>query len=50
MLAVMQVWQAILTKKVDLNSWKIKRSVSSPARDLLKVTPDALLPNHAYLF
>ena len=32
-----QVWQAILTKKVDLNSWKMKRSVSSGGRDLLKV-------------
>ena len=36
-LAVKQVWQAILTKKVELNSWKMKRSVSNSARDLLKV-------------
>jgi hypothetical protein len=36
-LAVKQVWQAILTKKVELNSWKMKRSVSNGARDLLKV-------------
>ncbi|CAL8463887.1 g3422 [Coccomyxa elongata] len=35
-ISLQQVWQAILTKKVDLNSWKMKRSVSSGARDLLK--------------
>ena len=35
--AALQVWQAILTKKVDLDSWKIKRSVTEPARQLLKV-------------
>ncbi len=33
----MQVWQAILSKKVDLDSWKIKQSMSEPARNLLRV-------------
>ena len=33
----MQVWQAILTKKVELDSRKLKSTISDSARDLLKV-------------
>lgn len=35
----MQVWQAILTKKVDFSSWALKSQISENARDLLKVPP-----------
>lgn len=34
----MQVWQAILTKKVELDSRKLKSTISDSARDLLKVS------------
>ena len=40
----LQVWQAILSKKVDLDSWKIKRSMSEPARNLLRVGTASALP------
>jgi hypothetical protein len=33
-----QVWQAILTKKVDLESRKIRNAMSDGARDLLKAS------------
>lgn len=34
--SLQQVWQAILVKKVDLDSPKLKDNVSDDARDLLK--------------
>ena len=34
----MQVWQAILTKKVELDSRKLKSTISDSARDLLKAS------------
>ena len=36
--ASVQVWQAILTKKVDLDSRKLKSTISESARDLLRVS------------
>ena len=35
-ISLQQVWQAILVKKIDLDSKKLKDSVSGDARDLLK--------------
>lgn len=37
MLAVLEVWQAILVKKLDLDSSWVKQSMSEGARNLLKV-------------
>ena len=37
MLAVLEVWQAILVKKLDLDSSWVKQSMSEGARQLLKV-------------
>lgn len=34
--SLQQVWQAILVKKVNLDSKKLKETVSEDARDLLK--------------
>ena len=46
----MQVWQAILVKKVDLDSRQAQAMMSEGARDLLKVCSHArslsLLSNH----
>lgn len=36
--ASVQVWQAILTKKVDLDSRKLKSTITESARDLLRVS------------
>ena len=36
--ASVQVWQAILTKKVDLDSRRLKSTISESARDLLRVS------------
>ncbi len=38
MLAVLEVWQAILVKKLDLDSSWVKQSMSEGARNLLKVS------------
>lgn len=38
MLAVLEVWQAILVKKLDLDSSWVKQSMSEGARQLLKVS------------
>ena len=35
-ISLQQVWQAILVKKIDLDSKKLKESMSNDARDLLK--------------
>ncbi len=37
MLVVLEVWQAILVKKLDLDSSWVKQSMSEGARNLLKV-------------
>ena len=37
MCAVLEVWQAILVKKLDLDSSWVKQSMSEGARQLLKV-------------
>lgn len=35
-ISLQQVWQAILVKKIDLDSKKLKDSITDDARDLLK--------------
>lgn len=45
MLVVLEVWQAILVKKLDLDSSWVKQSMSEGARNLLKVYP---LPLHLH--
>lgn len=35
-ISLQQVWQAILVKRIDLDSKKLKNSMSEDARDLLK--------------
>lgn len=39
MWVVLEVWQAILVKKLDLESSWVKQSMSEGARQLLKVNP-----------
>lgn len=53
MLAVLEVWQAILVKKLDLDSSWVKQSMSEGARQLLKVSeappPSELLLSTGYV-
>ena len=44
MWVVLEVWQAILVKKLDLDSSWVKQSMSEGARNLLKVSPLPPLP------
>lgn len=50
MWVVLEVWQAILVKKLDLDSSWVKQSMSEGARNLLKVSPLPPLPPVAPLF
>ena len=42
-----EVWQAILVKKLDLESNHIRDAMSEDARDLLKVGPPSVAPGVA---